>query len=142
QPVQLERLDLTSVYAPLVRQHMQRRQPEAALRLLAQARTRGTEENRRTFDTWRAEILARSNRPEEAAELYRSLVASSATAPQVALDAAETFLDNGHKDQAHDFLIQARDLAGNGHVEWVRAQAKAHLETHFARRVKGGANSR
>src|SRR5262245_35868667 len=131
-----ERLDLSSVYAPLVRQHMQRGQPEAALRLLAQARDRGTEEHRRTFDTCRAEILARSNRPDEAAEIYRSLVASSPTPSHLALDAAETLLDNGHHDHAHDFLIQARDLARTSQVGWIQAQAKAHLKTHYAHRVK------
>ena len=102
---------LSAVYAPLIRQSMQREKPQEALDWLEQARTLGSDSSRRTFDTWRAEILSRTGRPAEASRIYDELVASSASSPQVALDAAETFLDNGHFDQARDFLHRARSLA-------------------------------
>jgi tetratricopeptide (TPR) repeat protein len=131
--IELGRLDLISVYAPLIRQEMQRENPDQALQLLDQARTLGTVANRRAFDTWRAEILSRTDRPDEAERIYHDLVATSSTdsGPQVALDGAETLLDNGHLDQAKALLILARDLARAARVRWVEEQAGAHLKTHF-----------
>ena len=116
------------VYAPLVRQAMQRSNPAEALDWLDQARSLGTEASRRSFDTWRAEILSRTGRPDEAARIYHDLVASASSAPQVALDAAETFLDNGHHDQARTFLRRARDLARTAQVTGVEDLANRHLK--------------
>jgi tetratricopeptide (TPR) repeat protein len=130
QPPELKRLDLAAVYAPLVRQAMKRGDAGQALESLDRARTLGTDELRHRFDTWRAEILARTGRPVEAATIYRELIASSPASPQVALDAAETLLDNGHTPLARRFLTQARDLARSAGVRWVEAQAERLIETH------------
>ena len=81
------------------------------------------------FDTWRAEILARTGRPAEAAEIYKGLVSSSSSAPQVALDAAETLLDNNHRSHARPFLAQARELARSAGVRWVEDRVKALHQT-------------
>jgi hypothetical protein len=112
---------------------MSRENPDQALLLLEQARSLETASNRRTFDTWRAEILSRTDRPDKACRIYRDLIASSSTdsGPQVALDAAETLLDNGHVDQAKRFLIQAHDLARSAQVRWIETQAKALLKAHY-----------
>ena len=123
KPDQLGQLDLSAVYAPLIRQSMQREKPQEALDWLEQARSLGPASSRATFDTWRAEILSRTGRPDLASRIYDELVSSSASSPQVALDAAETLLDNGHLDQARDFLGRALKLArspgsvGRGHGE-------------------------
>ena len=109
---------------------MQRGHSEEALELLARARSLGTEDHHRCrFDTWRAEILARTGRPAEAAEIYKSLVSSSSSAPQVALDAAETLLDNNHRSHARPFLAQARELARSAGVRWVEDRVKALHQT-------------
>jgi hypothetical protein len=126
--VPLEKLDLTGLFAPLVRQAMERGNPAEALGWLDRARTLGTEATRQTFDTWRAEILARTGRPEEAARIYEVLVASaSPTAHQVALDAALTLLDNGYASQARVFLKRACDLARDKPDSWVLSLASRHL---------------
>jgi tetratricopeptide (TPR) repeat protein len=131
KPGQLAQLDLSALFAPLVRQSMQRGKPREALDWLEQARTLGSDSSRRTFDTWRAEILSRTGRPEEASRIYDELVSSSpsASSPQVALDAAETLLDNGHLDQARDFLGRARQFARNAGVRWVEDMANYHLKS-------------
>ena len=109
---------------------MQRGNPQEALDWLEQARTLGSESSRRTFDTWRAEILSRTGRPDEASRIYDELVSSSASSsPQVALDAAETLLDNGHLEQARDFLGRALNLAGSARVPWVEDMANHHLKS-------------
>ena len=129
KPDQLGRLDLSAVYAPLIRQSMQRGKPQEALDWLEQARSLGPASSRPTFDTWRAEILSRTGRPEEASRIYDELVSSSASSPQVALDAAETLLDNGHFDQARDFLGRALKLARSARVPWVEDMANHHLKS-------------
>jgi tetratricopeptide (TPR) repeat protein len=131
-PSAFDQLDLAALYAPLIRQDLERGNSEAALELLDRARTLGSEKHRRTFDTWRAEILSRTDRAEEAASIYRELIASScqATGPQVALDAAETLLDNEHREQAESLLHQALDLARTAQVGWIEKQATALLKAH------------
>jgi len=129
KPDQLAHLDLSAVYAPLIRQSMQRENPQEALDWLEQARTLGSDSNQRTFDTWRAEILSRTGRPDLASRIYDELVSSSASSPQVALDAAETLLDNGHLEQARDFLGRALKLARSARVPWVEDMANHHLQS-------------
>ncbi len=57
KPDQLVQLDLSSVYAPLIRRSIQSGSPQDALEWLDQARTLSPDSSRHTFDTWRAEIL-------------------------------------------------------------------------------------
>jgi hypothetical protein len=82
KPSQIAQLDLSTLFAPLVRLSMQHGKPREALNWLEQARTLGSDTSRRTFDTWRAEILSRSGRPEEASRIYGDLVGTSASSPQ------------------------------------------------------------
>jgi tetratricopeptide (TPR) repeat protein len=125
----LANLDLSTIYAPLVRQAIQCGKPQEALKWLEQGRTLGSDLNRRTFDTWRAEILSRTGRPEEASRIYDQLVTSADSRPQIALDAAETFMDNGHLDQARDFLRRAQRLAKTARLDWVFDLANNHLKS-------------
>ena len=135
KPQELARLDLNAVFAPLIRVATQRGDPDEALSWLDQARTLGPEASRRTFDTWRAEILSRIGRPDEAAHIYQTLIASAPSAPQVALDAAETLLDNGHHRHARNFLDRACDLARSAQVPWIEDLARRHLETHYRQKT-------
>jgi tetratricopeptide (TPR) repeat protein len=123
----LGQLDLSAVYAPLVRQAMQRRDTSQALTWLEQARDGAGEALRRSFDTWRAEILARCRRPEAAAQIYRELVEGSSSPAQTCLDAGETLLDQGHREHARGFLTQARDLARSENLPWVDKLAGRYL---------------
>jgi predicted Zn-dependent protease len=127
----VRQVDFTAVFAPLIRQQMGQGNPQQALELLTQARDLGSEQNRRSFDTWRAEILALTNKVEQAGRIYRDLIASAPaeSAPRVALDAAETLLDNGHGHEAKRLLAQALDLARATHMPWVENHARALLES-------------
>jgi tetratricopeptide (TPR) repeat protein len=135
----LGRLDISGLFAPLVRQAMERGNPAEALGWLDRARTIGTEATRHTFDTWRAEILARTGRPDEAVRIYEDLVDSTPpTASQVALDAALTLLDNGYPSQASGFLKRACELAGETPDSWVRNLASRHLRSLSLEDVETG----
>ncbi|WP_165228676.1 tetratricopeptide repeat protein [Aquisphaera insulae] len=126
---ELTRLELTTVFAPLVRQAMGRSDPAEALSWLDQARVLASDASRRDFDTWRAEILSRTGKSEEAARIYEDLVATAPAPHLAALDAAETFLDNGHHEQARDFLHRALDLARRDRIPGVEDLANRHLNT-------------
>jgi tetratricopeptide (TPR) repeat protein len=134
KPDQLAHLDLSAVYAPLIRQSMQREKPQEALDWLEQARTLGPDSSRRTFDTWRAEIVSRTGLPEEASRLYDEILTASGSSPQVALDAAETLLDNGHFKQAREFLDRALKLARSARIQWVEDLASQHMKNLSGKR--------
>ncbi len=88
---------------------------------------------RRTLDVWRAEVLARADRPDEAARAYRDLTAGGTAGDraQLALDAAETLIDNDHAEAALDFLQEAVELAGPVGLRGVGRFC--HQETSFSR---------
>ncbi len=111
----LTRLDLLSLFGPLVRRAMDAGRPDEALRwieeaLSADAATRGGRD-RHAFTTWRAELHARIGEADHAETTYREMVDHSTAAASVALDGAETLLDNGHDDQGRRLAELARDLA-------------------------------
>lgn len=126
----LKNVDLTAIYAPLVRMAMKSGDPAGSLSLLEQARRGAGEAARRSFDTWRAEILSRTRDPETAAAVYRDLVKGSSSPAQTALDAAETLIDNGYTGHAHVFLDRARELARENQVAWVEKLASRYLSNH------------
>ena len=109
----LNRLDLTALFAPLVRQAMAAGQPEAALDWLdrALALEPGPSRGQRTFAIWRAEVQARSGDPEAAMKTYQGLLDAAPADAALALDAAETLLDNGYEGHALSLLRQAQDQA-------------------------------
>ena len=106
QPAELRRLDLAAVYAPLVRHGDAARAVRGGPRA---PRPGPVARDRRPPPPLR-HLACRDpradGRPAEAAEIYKDLVSSSSPAPQVALDAAETLLDNNHRSHARPFLAQ------------------------------------
>jgi len=109
----LNRLDLAALFAPLVRQALAAGQAEAALDWLDRARALETGQGRgqRTFTIWRAEVQARSGDPDAALRTYQGLLDAAPSDAALALDAAETLLDNGYEEHALSLLRQAHDRA-------------------------------
>ncbi len=121
----LARLDLPALFATLVRVAVVEADVEAALRWLDQAEATDLAlhagRDRRKFVTWRAEVFARFGQADAAAKVYRSLLAESPRDPTLALDAAETLLDNGFDEPAREFARIALDRATEaGAVEVAR----------------------
>ena len=110
----LANLDLASVFAALVRHALAAGETEQALAWTDRARavdaalTSGAAGH--SYATWRAEILARAGQGAAALTVYRQILAEAPNAA-VALDAAETMLDNGHEDEAQILARQALDIA-------------------------------
>lgn len=77
------------------------------------------------FQVWRAEILARQGRGEEALEVYQSLISSDAAGAATALDGALSLIDNGHFEQAVPLLAQAQSLAREAGLWWIERRARA-----------------
>jgi hypothetical protein len=90
---------------------MSRGDHAGALSWINRARPVADQKTAATFDVWRAEIFARTGRPQEALAVYSGLTKPDAADPLVALDAALTMLDNGHLEEAETLLIAARDTA-------------------------------
>jgi len=128
RPGAIPPFDLTSVVSPLVRQAMSRDDYDGALSWIDQARSMGDDKTATTLDVWHAEILARAGRPEAALSIYVRLIKPDATGAELALDAAETMLDNGHRDQAESLLIAARNLARRFGRRWIERRAQQLFE--------------
>jgi tetratricopeptide (TPR) repeat protein len=109
----LTRLDLAALFAPLVRQAMAAGQPETALDWLDRAHSLepGPSRGQRTFAIWRAEVQARGGDPDAALATYQDLLDAPRSDAALALDAAETLLDNGYEGHALTLLRQAHDQA-------------------------------
>ena len=108
----LGRIDIQVAVAALVRESLRLGRPEEAVdRLERAASISSGGGSRTTLTIWKAEVLARSGRPDEAADTYRSLLETlpRADAASVAYDGWETLIDNGYPDQAADLLAAARD---------------------------------
>ena len=91
---------------------MAKNDPDAALHWIDQACPLADARTAAVLEVWRAEILSRAGRPDAALSAYRGLIGSGdpAAGAVMALDAAETLIDNGHIDQARSLLDTARDL--------------------------------
>jgi hypothetical protein len=101
---------------------------EAALDRVDRARTLADASTAATLDVWRAEILARAGRPDAALHAYRGLIRPDAAGAALALDGAETLLDNGHLDQARSLLDQALNLARSAGRRWIEQRAQEILD--------------
>ncbi|AMV38258.1 tetratricopeptide repeat protein [Planctomyces sp. SH-PL62] len=129
RPDGLARVDAEDLASSLVRREMQRDRPEAALDWIERIRPLADPAQVRGFDVWRAEIFARTGRPEEAADAYRRLLDDSAESPRLALDAGETLLDAGFAAVARPFLYEAVRLAPAFGLLGVDRRARRLLET-------------
>jgi hypothetical protein len=122
-------IDLAAmVVAPLVRRAMSGGDCDAALGSIDRVRPAAVASTAATLDIWRAEILARIGRADETMHLYRGLIRPDAAGAALALDAAETLLDNGHLDQARSLLATARDLARATGRRWIEERARELLD--------------
>jgi len=129
RPEGLRRVSPLDLAAGLVRLESRRRRPDDALEWIDRVEPLASADQRRTLRIWRAEILARAGRPDEAAAVYQALIDESPDDAPLALDAAETLLDNQHVDQARPFLSAAARLAETLGLRGVAARAARHLET-------------
>jgi tetratricopeptide (TPR) repeat protein len=116
-------IHLISAISPLVRLAVSRRDFAGALSWINRARSMADGQTAATLGVWHAEILARSGDPETALGVYRRLIQPNATGATLALDAAETMLDNGHRDQAQSLLLAARELAHHWGRPWSEQRA-------------------
>ena len=128
KPAQLHQLDLSdglrAAGPPGNAAEQPRRKPSTGSTRLEP----GSESSRTSFDTWRAEILSRTGRPEEAARIYDDLVASSSSRPQVALDAAETLPGQRPLRTGPQLPDAPRDLAHRPRVTGIEDLANRHLK--------------
>jgi tetratricopeptide (TPR) repeat protein len=117
----LARVDSTAVFAPLVREALKAGDPEAALDWLSRAVKTHSGPLARTFTVWSAEILARTGSPSASLRAYQGLLDESDAEAALALDGAETLLDNGYPDLALPLLVEARSRGlASGDVETAR----------------------
>jgi hypothetical protein len=102
------------VVAPVVREALRLGDPDDALDWLERARAAATDhQTARTLTVWSAEVLTRSGLPDQALEVYKSLIADCPVkqAEAIGLDGAETLLDNGYPDQASALKLAAESRA-------------------------------
>jgi tetratricopeptide (TPR) repeat protein len=128
RPRECVSIDLAAAVAPLVRQAMSASDFDAALRWIEQARPMGDAKTAATLDVWRAEVLARAGRPDAALRAYRDLIRPDGAGALLALDGAETLIDNSHLDQARPLLDTARDLARSTGRRWIERRAEELLD--------------
>jgi tetratricopeptide (TPR) repeat protein len=112
-PPARSRLDPAAVFAPLVREALRLGEPDEALDWLATAKSTSTGSEARTFAVWSAEIQARTGSPAAALRVYQDLLERPDTGSDaaLALDGAETLLDNGYPDHALPLILEARARA-------------------------------
>lgn len=103
----------------IVRRAMAVDDASRALVAMDQARTSADPATAEILGVWRAEVLSRSGRPDEALATYQTMVSADPRGAAIALEGAETLLDNGHADQALRLLHVARYLGG----EWTVRRA-------------------
>jgi tetratricopeptide (TPR) repeat protein len=122
-------IDLAAAVAPLVRQAMGRQSFDSALDWIdrAKAKSKSAGQTSKQLDIWRAEIHARAGRPDSARSIYLDLVTKNSAGAALALDGAETLIDNGYTDEAEPLLVVARDLAGKTGQRWIERQAQKLL---------------
>lgn len=125
----MSRLGVPALFATLVRQALAEDDADLALRRIDRAqevdRDLSGGADRRKFETWRAEVLARADRPDAAFGVYRGLLDESPGDAALALDAAETLLDNGFDDPARELARIAAAIARGLGDEKIAARAEA-----------------
>ncbi len=108
------RLGLPGLVAPLLREALASDNPRAALDWLEQVRGKATGPDRRTLDTWMAEVLVRIGEPDAALDVYQSIVADHDADRYAVIDLAlggvETLADGGHPTHAEALRSLVRSL--------------------------------
>ena len=125
QSVPIAGVHLAGAVPSLLRRAMGSNDPDAAIGWIDRARPLADARTAEVLDLWRAEILARADRPDEALRAFSALIGSDAKGAAMALDAAETLIDNRHFDQARPLLEAARDLAQSNGLPWTARRRRS-----------------
>lgn len=120
-------VDLLKPAGCLVRRRVSQAQANQAMELIERLEPEGTDEERLQLTTWRAEILAREGRADDAAILYRRLLEIHPDPAGLALDAAETLLDNGEFVDVPMFLERAVQSARRQGLQGIERRAQTLL---------------
>ena len=111
----LSKIPLEAVFAPLVRHALAEDQVDSALlhvdEAIEAAKMIDDGRESRKFSTWRAELLSRIDRPDEALDVYLSLLENADSPEAVALDGAATLLSDGHGGHARRLATDALESA-------------------------------
>ena len=121
-------LDVSRVFAVLLRDALARGEAGSALAWLDLALDAGGPGHRDTFDTWRAEVLVRTEAADEAVRVYEAVIDRRPDDARLALDAASSLLHGGHAPHARALALRALAIArSTGDVEG-RASAEKFLD--------------
>jgi tetratricopeptide (TPR) repeat protein len=120
-------LNVSALFAVLVRESLRLGEPDVALDWLARGHSLVGDRQSRVFSVWSAEIHARTGEPDAALKVYQDLLAHPDATASEALDAAETLLDNGYPDHALPLLKEARDRARREGNEVVQQKSETLL---------------
>ena len=137
RPEGLRRLDLTAAVSALIRRALARDDFEDALGWIDRARPLGDGRTATTLENWRAEILSRAGRPDEAMRVYVQLIGSEtpSAGAALALDGALTLIDDDHLDQARALLFEAHRLARSAGLRWIERRARGNCTIRSSERL-------
>lgn len=122
---QINQFSPTTLIAPLVREALRLGDEEQAFQWLEQAGGFVRDKHRRTLAIWTAELHARTGSPEAALGIYQGLLEQPDSDAALALDGAETLLDNNAPEHAIPLLQSSHHLAIQEGREDLRARAAA-----------------
>jgi len=120
-------VDLLKLAGCLVRRRVSQAQANQAIALIERLEPEGTDAERLHLATWRAEILARDGLGADAAALYLRLLDIGQNPAVIALDAAETLMDNGEFADVPMFLERAVQAAREEGLQGVERRANTLL---------------
>jgi tetratricopeptide (TPR) repeat protein len=129
-PSSLARLDRRALFATLVRHELASGSTAGAMEKLNRAQEVDLELSdgldRKTYETWRAEVYVRVGLAQQALQVYQGLVQEPPD-PALALDAVETLFDAGFEAEARVMARKALELAESSDDIQAIDQAKAFL---------------
>ena len=129
-PSSLSRLDRRALFATLVRRELMDDSTDGATGRIdrAQAVDLALDDgrDRKTYETWRAEVYVRVGEPQRALQVYRAMVQDPPD-PALALDAADTLLDAGFEVEAREMAQVALELGESEDDDEAIERAKMFL---------------
>jgi tetratricopeptide (TPR) repeat protein len=117
-----------TLIAASVRQAMARQDIRAAIDTIERSIPWTIRSETNILKIWQAEILARSSQPAAAFKIYSDLLKHDPPNPLLALDAAETMLDNNHIPHAESLLETTIAIAVTQNRPGINHQATRLLE--------------
>ena len=128
RPVPIAGSHLVGAVSPLVRRAMAAGDPDAALDWIDRARPLADAPDRGDPRPLARRDPRAPTGPTRRSRAYRALIRSDAKGAAMALDAAETLIDNRHLDQARPLLDAARDLARSNGLPWTARRAQELID--------------